>query len=1021
MPKQTNAPHCGSCGGPLVADHAAGFLYCKACQKFDFKRPVPKPRTAAPAVTSITQTDDVAVPAKVLPHASASASRPKRQQTHRHAPPSALRPVPRRAQPLFVAAGVICLLILLLVLSVAGPLMSVSPLGAPQPSDEEPVAPNEGPVVIYPPSPDDIDGDGVPNELEEQLGTNPTDGSDARRGLLVYDGTGRNYRMAALAGGHTDVGYVITRLEQERPYVEQVTLGAELQSRLGERVVLHGDLTLQHPAGAALPVLGEILPTSVATTSVGSRDFTNLVVDITALGLVVGNHSIGVSRTPAEHLSYVALDRTTALWTNVTIHGVVVPRAFLSKLPQLDFVFESDEAQFNRTFVRTLAVLKVGYLLGARFVLASTVHLLDTQPVSGDVLAHGRSSEIDLQAVKDRIPTKTLDRLVDLVGAVRLQLVLLFEQDSRIDQLTFWAILAPEELRNESLWGRVTLPVVPLHGSRANEELGISTSVGALNLTIKLGLTQLEDRTNDIVDREVLQLWDELRTNAAGHTVLRGVHLSSYAYLFQTAELAALLKETFGTGAEQAISVGGGPNPTVALLWDQNFTQVLDRKDVHLTDAMAVAIIGDYAVPNSGVAFLSITGTLWDSGALLRHHDASLPLVVADLVVEDAPLIIDTSLEEIATNPPEGIANGTITHVHLSGYATGTTAKTVALAAHLIDPTGVTLLVTASPMDVGVYSLSARGDDGKVYHAAMVNLSVLHGPTYISTSVEVWGYWVNNGVARDRIASALGIAAADGGDDWVDRLLQTVLSSPTDSQVDGWLMAERVVVHHVDTIEILELSVPNASLVNPTRITIEGRLHNLGSLQVQPQVRATIFTPDGRTLEASGLLLQDNQWLPLPKAALGFDATARFRVDVSIDDAVNGTYEVVLDIVQLPTSTDPSLLPLVLGSRTTTFGVFDIDVEFGPPVLQLDPFLPNEVVYATFAVVTSEGIAKVTVDVWGPAELWWQTRVATLRADGSYEVPLGPYLVAGTVSVRYAVTLTNGVTLQGPVFTLQVG
>ncbi len=745
----------------------------------------------------------------------------------------------------------------------------------------------------------DTDGDGVTDEEERKLGTDPSNPNDAKKGTLIYDSTGNNYARGTRGGSdnETNMAFIVTQTSNGVYETTDVLMDESIVDKT--YMALSGIFKIDGSSGAKIVTKYIESEEKEIDLKVGSisTNYKNVQVETNAIAVVIAEHTFGFCTDPTDPLVFVSLDKKPAFFTDVILSGVTLPKDFINATDILNIDILSDLREFIEAF-------NLNYNLTSRFILADEIDYQNEIYLEADVL--------------DIITPDDLTKLIDAVGGgnfpessysfisntleyVDMELLIINELDNTLNDFTLWFVVGLTDLTREELQGIVTLKISVVDKNLVANKLGIDIG-NPTDETFKINYAVCGDRDPYIPAQmeynKITNLWDSLDNNSENTTGIKSVEVDSFAIVLDLETLINSLGNAFGTDMSFLSSFTTVRNPAVALLIDQNFTQGLSFK-TSILNYLGIALFPDFQVEGNAFYLLNIKGVLYDTSIFIGWDLAKIPLIVSDFVTDGTSNAIKTSLGDIYENTTDSIGSELITHIEIEGFAMGTTMVTAASYLQYFDVTGITAVIARSPIDVGLYDISDEGENGNTYHTAMVQFTVGKGQSYFADHVNVSGFYFNLNKANELMADAFDLADGFGMFTLFTDLMDGILGLFGHRYLDGFILAYDIISEPLNEMRVDSVLVDDEIYdENGVTVNIEGEITNVGEFEILPRVKTVITSPSGQMYFDSGYIHYDGFWKFLPAAFLLPGWEGSFKLDKFIADPDIGTYEVDIYLVQ---------------------------------------------------------------------------------------------------------------------------
>ncbi|ODS35717.1 MAG: hypothetical protein A7315_05230 [Candidatus Altiarchaeales archaeon WOR_SM1_79] len=726
--------------------------------------------------------------------------------------------------------------------------------------------------------PDD-DNDGVPDDVEIEMGTNPFNSNDAINGALIYDPSGSNYATRSSTRGGDDSAYLL--VETKSGDLEPKTVFLSQNYDLTEPLVVEGFFQLDD---------GDTLVTHIKDTTSEDNDIEN--ADLTLTSAIAGcfcNHTVGFGLDGDTKVFFISLVKAPALFTTISMSGVYIDAEELINLDILEMDIPNEISAVIESF-------DIQETLGIRLFVAGSINYEDSKTISGDVLDIITPDDISIlaQVLPLGLDAGEMEEVTNFLDHIDMHLLILMEDGGNLNDLDFWFIIVPEDYPEGSYDGFVTMPVAETDLSSLFSN---SLPSGPSWLTLHVGTSNSIGVQPSYVPMSTMDLWDSMDSSS------QSINVNSYGIVVTLEDTLNVL----GGAVGRDISLFGGitefRNPAFAFLVDYNITNYFSQ-DYSIKEYMALAFVPNVNTDLGLFSRLSCSGVLYDLGEFLGM-DFDFPVVFCDHMVRDESNTVKTTLSSIYNDPANTVNEKFITHINTSGRLLGVSFKSVAKFTQFFDPTGMSFLMAQSPLDIGVYDLSDP-DNGINYHLATIHPKIGTAPNCLFTPAYVEGYYLNlNYVGAFLSGDPEGLARESSGTGGfgdgifigaINKLLEFL--GFNSKILNGILIADRItettMSSHFTFLEVDHYLVEDESCIVPA---IFGKAQFSGSISWSVWVTAEIKGTDGTStflrckMQKDGGLFDGLDFIPYFNGDVG-----RFLISNGLKYLPADTYDVTIDI-----------------------------------------------------------------------------------------------------------------------------
>jgi hypothetical protein len=734
-------------------------------------------------------------------------------------------------------------------------------------------------------------------------GTNNNNGK-AKTQMLVYDPTGENFNSGSRQlGGSGPGAYLVTMQGEKILSSTKVNVSDSVLQAGGcdpsEPAVISGDFKTSAD-GLSVDNILKGTDNVINDGSFMGYNFKNVEASLSSISVVVKQHTFGFGYgKQGKPIAYISIDKKPTFFTNVTIKGVVLPKNTTEALNFLDAAVSTEFPEFKDAFKKFSSALDIpNFELGFTVILAYSIEYDQPIKQKGDIIDIITPKDVDafLHALNTGIDQKSLTFITDILDSIDMELIIMLDPKSTLDDLTMWFIVGVTDLHKEKAKGLVTLDMAEIKQQDIERELGITIPDFQKDPSfhVRFGVTGQRDLTPDLTHREVRGLWDIIGSTyepAAGST-----STDCFAMVITLNDTLTYMESLFQTDLSTLKALTTVRNPGAGLIIDYNFTEVLDPDALPFQKYLGLILIPDYQLPgNEQVIHLAhVEGVVYDLGDFLKNPTYQFPVIIADSVTE-GPAPTSYELKDIYDG---ATGNKTMVHLTTEGFATGTTMKTVA---KYMPSNPIVMLIQKSPVDLNAYEVFEPAG-GVRYHTALLsfNLTKETGPTYFMQKVRIQGFFINLKEFNKRIQSAMGLGSDLGAGDLIWQIIDAIGDFTGDKVLTGALVGYSVVPIPVEpSVPVIELHCYSSYVVNnQVEIFINGKVQNQGTVEFNPTVRIVV-TNEAKTkmLFYNGSLADGNNWASFITLT-GSVAKFSWYDQFSVWDLPSGNYSVDVYIMQ---------------------------------------------------------------------------------------------------------------------------
>lgn len=538
------------------------------------------------------------------------------------------------------------------------------------------------------------------------------------QGALLYQPSGKNYTQSQPAGTG-----ILTALNGA---TYRVSIGPVLPT--SQALALEGSFSLiQNSTNTSLFNIAWL-----SANSPSSRPSAQTQINATfnSVGVAITNQTLGMyltfgaSTSLTTPLLYLAFGTYPTFFSNVTIQGVALNFSTVTKILNVNFPWLNATLQHlapNLNFSTTLVV-----------VVNNTIWLPNGSILSGQAQLIITPQQVAqayslLQTLNSPggVTTANPSMVADILTNLSEELVVVATPSWHHIQYSF--LLAPLQLTRSLLQGNVTLFVEESYlgvglqpGTNPNASLAGSMVYPFIGVT----WDQTPRHASGYNSSTVPQLWSVPRDEPVTLQVpATGISLANLGY--------AIAGMGY-TNSQLVVDVASIDNPAVYVMEDPGLLTNINQSAPYRSFALAI-IPQDLFAQRSVTQYLNLSGVVYNisyylGGCSLSSRYPSCPVFVADSV---GPATAATHLL-----PYQMVSLTTPTFVNTTGFVMGTTLKNVNQWFG-----GASELITASPIDVGLYDIGySNGVDG--YNLPAVRFTWGIGPTLKVTNNITEGLYV---------------------------------------------------------------------------------------------------------------------------------------------------------------------------------------------------------------------------------------------------------------------------------------
>lgn len=726
--------------------------------------------------------------------------------------------------------------------------------------------------------PDD-DNDGVPDDVEVELGTDPFNSKDATHGALIYDPSGSNYATRSSTRGSDDGAYLL--VETKSGDLEPKTVFLSHNYDLTEPLVVEGFFQLENE---------DTIVTHIKDTTNDDNDIEN--ADLTLTNAIAGcfyNHTVGFGLDGDTKVFFISLVKAPALFTTISMSGVFIDA---DELINLDIL----EMDIPNEILAVIESFDIQESLGIRIFVAGSINYDDSKTISGDVLDIITPDDVSnlAQLLPFGLDAGEMEEVTNFLDNIDMHLLILIEDGGNLNDLDTWFIIVPEDYPEGTYDGLVTISV-----AEADLSSLFTTSLpsGPSWLNLHVGASNSIDNQPSYVHMSIMGLWDSMDSSS------RSIKVNSYGIVITLDNALNVIGGAFGRDISLFGDITEFRNPAFAFLVDYNITNYFSQ-DYSIKEYIALAFVPNVNTDLGLFSRLSCQGVLYDLGEFLGM-DFDFPVIFCDYMVRDESNTVKTTLSSIYNDPANTVNEKFITHINTSGRLLGVSFKSVAKFTQFFDPTGMSFLMAQSPLDIGVYDLSDPYD-GINYHLATIHPKIGTAPNCLFTPAYVEGYYLNlnyagafltgdpEGLARESSGTGgFGDGIFVGA---INKLLEFL--GFNSKMLNGILIADRItettMSSHFTFLEVDHYLVEDESCIVPA---IFGKAQFSGSISWSVWVTAEIKGTDGTStflrckMQKDGGLFDGLSFIPYFNGDVG-----RFLISNGIKYLPADTYNVTIDI-----------------------------------------------------------------------------------------------------------------------------
>ncbi len=726
--------------------------------------------------------------------------------------------------------------------------------------------------------PDD-DNDGVPDDVEAELGTDPLKSGDAAHGTLIYDPSGSNYATRSGTRGDDDGAYLL--VETKSGDIEAKSVSLSYNYDLTEPLVVEGFFKLES---------GNTIITHIKDTSSEDTDIEN--ADLTLTDAIAGcfnNHTIGFGMDGETEVFFISLIKAPVLLTTISMSGVFID---VDELIGLDIL----EMDIPNEVLAVIESFDIQETLGIRIFLAGSINYEDSTTITGDVLDIITPDDATklAQILPLGLDADEMEEVTNFLDFIDMNLLILMEDGSNSSNLDIWFIIVPEDYPDGSYDGLISISVSEADMSYLFPD---SLPSGPSWLDLHIGATNSQGILPSYSQMSVMNLWASID----GST--RSVKVNSYALVATLEDVLEVMGSVFGSDVSIFQDLTAFRNPGFALLVDYNITNYFSQ-DYSIKEYIALAFVPNADSDFGFFARLSCPGVLYNLGDFLGM-EFDFPVIFCDYMLRDDSRTVTTTLSSIYNDPTNEVNDKFITHINTSGRLLGVSLKSVAKFTQFIDPTGISILMANSPLDIGVYDLSDPYD-GTNYHLASIYPKIGSAPNCLFTPAYVEGYYFNfnydggfltgdpEGLARNSSGNeAFGDGIFTGA---INKLLEFL--GINSKLLNGILIVDRIIetstASHFTFLEVDHYLVEDETCVVPA---IFGKAQFTGSISWSVWVTAELKGTDGTStflrckMQKDGGLFDGLDFIPYFNGDVG-----RFLISNGLRYLPADTYNVSIDL-----------------------------------------------------------------------------------------------------------------------------
>ncbi len=619
--------------------------------------------------------------------------------------------------------------------------------------------------------PDD-DNDGVPDVIEEAIGTDsknhkdipsddelenfkdlPSNLTDYKsreiEGIIIYDKTSNNYKTQEAE----NTGYLVS--------LEKNTRNSEVNYTTTKIVVpenfsniVSGNFKVISDMNATYLIKSIPTNTTDATNKIlediSQFDFQNVETDFISVGISYNHYTYGIGINENSEFIYVTFDDNPTMFTNVHVTGTVVPIEFFMKIGIINIDIMTKLNDSKNIFNMNIDDELPSFLI---------VNNMSYKPdiIKGDSYTVIRPNEV--ADLADNLSSGGILKLTNIARNITEQIIILGDYNNRIDNSTLWLIFSPIDLEPSLLTGIVEINVVESDFELLKKRLNVDFSYNIdLSFKIKVAVThdKAPNKASDYRTREVHETWNDVK--GSNEVMVESVQLNNFALVVDVENLIDGLAESLEISEDQIKhikSLTSFRNPAIALLVDQNFTKAFEGDFDLLWNFSGLAILPEFndyetrAIKSDSLLYhLRLEGVLYNLWNYLNLEHGILrdmPLIIADSysILKETEI---TTLSELHNQKDQIIGDKTVSFLKVNGFLFGTSLKKIGIEVSEKIYPQISYLLKAIPIDIGFYDFmdfNLENDQIKTYHVPVLTLEWGFCDTILGNRVELEGFYVS--------------------------------------------------------------------------------------------------------------------------------------------------------------------------------------------------------------------------------------------------------------------------------------